>query len=1032
MAAKISVPVLPKLIQRERLHKIFKRALRGRVTWIGGPAGSGKTVLAASYALKSGKPCLWYHLDAGDNDPAAMICWIGAAISRLSSAGSGQDLPEFKQDVSSDLRAFGRTFLRSADEQLPAGCILIFDNVEEVDDEAFFHTFICDSLRELTPDKHVVLISRDDPHRLLASFSAGRKLTFINWSALRFTDEEASALIALVGGPEASREAERMQTLVDGWAAGLTLLSTHGGVQKSRSGANEAETRIPSVLFDYIAAELWAHLERPLQDFLLRTTFLPKLTVAATQLLTGRTDAGNLLQRLHHRNLLIVRCDGAPVTYEYHPLFRRFLCQYVESVRSPAEVAGLKTATAAALEETGEIEAAIDLFVILGDWPAVERLLSRHGFALVGQARYQTLACWLHEVPERVIETRPWLRYWSAMSQMTSAAAMALTALKKSYHAFREGGDIEAACIVWASAVEILINLGAYGAEVDFWLDQMQELQSTSHSLDSPHLILRIAVQMFAAITYRRPWHPDAEHWRQQALTLAQELGREEMELRVCFYSLQTLVLSGSSEAGAVVATMDGLTATPGRPPADRMLCKFSHAAVAMMQGRHVDAIAMAREAIDFASEENLPAFKPLLLYLLARAHQNSGDFAKAAKGLAELQRLRPVIGPLADYYFLGTQGIDAFLRGEYAKAVAALDAATKMLGEEALTWAHVVTNFVRGQARSELGLHTLASQDIALLSAIAQSMGNNALLMHQYYLVEAQLALNRADDAAALGFLRQGLALAARVPVCHAYVWRPQTLARLMALALQHDIEPQAAEQIIYERALKPPDLHSVPDRWPRRFRVSMFGGFTLTRDGVRIDERQRSQLALVQYLICHGGRRISLDRVCDDLWPEKDGDRAQQALEVTLSRLRRLLDDKGAIVVANRSIGLEPSQWYSDLEDFRQTAAIIRKNARTPLGIHLDRITALQNRLLGLYRGDLLAGTTDAVWIADARKAAKRLFTDTLSCLTEFWQRTDAPLAAEQCYQRLRELEPGSERVKKRSASRATFARDISAYPA
>jgi LuxR family transcriptional regulator, maltose regulon positive regulatory protein len=1017
MVAKISAPVLPKLIQRKRLHKVLEVSFRGRVTWIGGPAGSGKTTLVADYVINSSISYLWYHVDEGDHDPASIFRWLAAAVDRASSSRLTSELPVFVPEKIPGLRSFGRAFLRIANERLPPGCVLVFDNVQEVDERAFFYTLVRDGLRELTLDKHVVLISRSDPHRLLANFSASRELTFVNWSALRFTDEEARALVALVAGGEASRYADRLQTVADGWAAGLTLLSIHNRILRNASDAEVTAARMPGVLFDYFAAELLASLDGALQDFLLCTAFLPRLTLAAAEMLSGRADAGHVLEHLHRRNLFIVRRDGEPLTYEYHPLFRQFLRQHIEATRSPAEILSLKRATASALEDTGAIEAAMDLFVDLGDWTAFERLLSRHGFAMVEQARYQTLARWLHNVSECVLEDRPWLRFWAGISQVTTSPSLAISTLTKSYHAFRKSGDTNAACVVWTYAVEVFINLGAYGADVDFWIDEMQKLKSAANRPGSAHLALRVAVLMYAAMEYRRPWHPDAARWRRQALALAQELDREDMQLRVYFYWLQSLTLCGSSKAGTIFAVMDGLIASPAGSSVDRMLCKFSHVGVTTMQGRHEEAIALAREALGFADQESLPVFKPLLLYLLVRAHQNMEEFSEASRVIADLKRLRPIIGPLAEFYFLGVKGIDDYLRGNHAVALAALDTAMDMLGEESLTWAHIVIGFVRGQAHSEIGLHALASRDVALLSAMAHKMGNNALLLHHSFLAEAQLALNRGEDAAALAALREGLARAAQVPICYAYVWKPQTLARLMALALEHEIEPEAAVAIIRQRNLKPPDLTKVSERWPRRFCVTMFGDFSLTRDGVRVDERQRAQLALLQCLICRGGRQISMDSLCDDLWPDAEGDRARQALDVTLLRLRRLLDDKAAIVVANHTITLDPALWKSDLAEFREVVnAVVNEAAAPHVDSSKDRIADLQDRLLNLYRGELLAGMREVLWVLNARKKTERLFVRALSCLGTYWERTADPAAAERCYRRALQIEPNSERLKSR----------------
>lgn len=293
------------------------------------------------------------------------------------------------------------------------------------------------------------------------------------------------------------------------------------------------------------------------------------------------------------------------------------------------------------------------------------------------------------------------------------------------------------------------------------------------------------------------------------------------------------------------------------------------------------------------------------------------------------------------------------------------MNVAEELLGGKSLTLAHFVIYFVRAQALSEVGHHEAAAKDMSMLFEMAHCMGT-ALQLHDCLLAEAQLAESRGDHRAALSALREGLALAADVPLCYFHVWRPATLARLMALALENDIEPEAACTIIRERKLAPPQPLQPLDRWPRRYRAQMLGQFAPMRDGVCIGRAPSAKLALLQSLIWHGGRNISIDQVADDLWPDKDGDRAENTLRVTILRLRELLGEKGAISVAHRTISLDPSLWWSDLDEY------------------------------------LLIGSGDALWTRSARKKTRDAFIRALNHLRSFWERAGESEIADRCRRR------------------------------
>jgi hypothetical protein len=1002
MWAKVSPPILPRLVHRERLHALLGGSVQGAVTWVGGPAGCGKTSLVASFVRGLGRPYLWYKLDEGDNDPAYNFHWLNAARSMLPPSGSAPELPHFSLESVAALASFARTFMRRFDKALPAGSVLVFDNVQEVDDEAFFYALMHIALQELTSDKHLILISRSNPHRSLATFSAGRQLTLLNWSDLRFADEEARALIALLTGEQDEAFADRLQAVADGWAVGLTLLSRCRRPPMSDEGSASAGPRVPSVLFDYFATEFVKSLDEELRRFLLRTAFAPMLTASIAQALSGREDAESLLKDLHRRNWFIVRREGRLLTYEYHPLFRRFLRQHAAASWPAEAVARLKRATATALEHAGDIEGAMELFLDVQDWVAVERLLAREGPAMEEQARHPTLGRWLQRVPAPVLEARPWLRYWAGISRIPVSVSEALGLLAGCYEAFRKSGNTEACYLVWSSSVNLLCNLNCYSTQLDFWLDEIEALQADRGEPESDELRCRVAATMHAALSYRRPWHQDFPSWREKALELSRKIGRRDLQSLIYMHWLQELTCNRSPEVDATMARMEELLRDGPGSSIDRLRISFVRTARLMMEGHSQDAIDHARACIRYADQEGLVAFRPMLMYIQARAHLDLGQLQECASIISAYRSYCSSLGSMGDISYLTLKGIHELFCCEFRQAATTMDSAADLLGVSSLTFAHFVIYFVRAQALSEAGVHDAAANDLRALHEMADRMGT-ALQRHHCLLLEALLADNRADREASLLTLRAALALAADAPLCHFLVWRPAALARLLALALANEIEPEAASRIVHERKLPPPQPLRPLDRWPRRYRVQMLGRFSVTRDGVCIAGAQSIKLALLQSLIWHGGRNVSIDAVVDDLWPDKDGDRAENTLQVTILRLRELIGDKGAISVANRTISLDPSLWWSDLGEFRALVEAVHDKMGRPLGgIDKGEVLRLHERLLQLDGDDLLAGAGDALWVRSARKKTKDLFIRTLLHLHSLWERAGEPELANACRRR------------------------------
>src|SRR5438132_3908855 len=82
--AKLSKPVIGRMLTRPRLFKTIDRA-NARLVWVSGPPGAGKTTLLSTYVTARKFPALWYQLDGGDNDVAAFFYYLREALDRKST-----------------------------------------------------------------------------------------------------------------------------------------------------------------------------------------------------------------------------------------------------------------------------------------------------------------------------------------------------------------------------------------------------------------------------------------------------------------------------------------------------------------------------------------------------------------------------------------------------------------------------------------------------------------------------------------------------------------------------------------------------------------------------------------------------------------------------------------------------------------------------------------------------------------------------------------------------------------------------------
>ncbi|HYA41438.1 MAG TPA: hypothetical protein VEF34_09060 [Syntrophobacteraceae bacterium] len=82
--AKITVPRPAGIIKRDRLFRLIDQGSRLPVEWMAAPAGTGKTLLAASYIDSRSLRCVWYQIDEGDRDLASFFYYLGLAAKKAA------------------------------------------------------------------------------------------------------------------------------------------------------------------------------------------------------------------------------------------------------------------------------------------------------------------------------------------------------------------------------------------------------------------------------------------------------------------------------------------------------------------------------------------------------------------------------------------------------------------------------------------------------------------------------------------------------------------------------------------------------------------------------------------------------------------------------------------------------------------------------------------------------------------------------------------------------------------------------------
>ncbi|QMU76513.1 transcriptional regulator [Streptacidiphilus sp. PB12-B1b] len=371
LAARFAVPPLPRLrVHRPALLSRLTAGARGPLTLVNGPAGAGKTMLAAAWLAESPVPgpAVWLTVEPGDA-PGAFWAYVLEAFDRHGvKLATAPGRPTRAAGV--DRSFLVRIAEGLAESEQPV--VLVLDQFDadcarEITDGLQF------VLRNCAGGLRLVLTGRTDSLLPMHRYRAAGALAEIRNADLRFTVAETRLLLR-EHGLELSAEAVRvLADRTGGWAAGLRLcaLAMQAGEDPEAFVREFAASR--TTIADYLLTEVLDAQPPSTQELLLRASVTDPIHPDLADALTGRDDAAWTLARLARANAFLEQVDGS-AWYRLHPLFAEVLHAHLRH-RHPGLEPGLHRRAARWLAGTGRLTDAVAQAAAGGDWQFAAGLL---------------------------------------------------------------------------------------------------------------------------------------------------------------------------------------------------------------------------------------------------------------------------------------------------------------------------------------------------------------------------------------------------------------------------------------------------------------------------------------------------------------------------------------------------------------------------------------------------------------------------------------------------------------------------------
>jgi LuxR family transcriptional regulator, maltose regulon positive regulatory protein len=795
--SKIAAPRLADTADNERLFFRLDGARRRPVAWVHGPPGSGKTTLVTSYAAARGLRPLWLRLDEGDSEASTLFFYLGLAEAAARGAADERRLPALTQEYQRGVVAFAHNFFRRLFEGSDPPP-LVLDDYHEIAEDSPVHNVLAAGFREIPEAGNVVVLSRAPPPRAFARLRVNGAMEVVTPAELRLTHDEAQS-VAFARGALCDKS---VIDLAEGWTAGLILVmeaarsgtlsppSPHSRGEGQDEGLSETRRRgiasppTPAhspqagrgcsvrlasrqLLFDYLSGEVFERMGARAQRNLMRLAFMPTMTTAAAERITGDVGAGELLESLAARNYFTARDAGADPHYRFHPLFRDFLLASAGSSFDAAELANVRRAAAHALAEAGQPEPAATLLAEAGAWDDLTQLILYWAPALEREGRHATIAAWMDRLPPDRVKSDGWLSDWAGEARLPMNPAEARPFLMRALDLFEESGDDVGAYLAWAGATEaILHDFSARQATLDESIERMRELNRRFPDIPSAEIECRVAQAMYLALSRRTNTRKEIALWRRRALAAADAAGTEHIRtILMAFIVVWALHDGDFSLARELLAALSSPEAV-----GDEHLARTLVASATLFAQMHRQAPGSAVDTADYVlSLENkfgVRAFGAIHANHAAHECVRIGDIKQArawlsrAANLAESYRPeRDASGANFNLAYLGhTAGLVALAEGKIDEAIAKMRAGVDAFAQAGIDYAEAHGRLMLAQAlligRSPAGAGEQANAAEELLNRSASES-----LRFPLDLLRAELAIRSGDPVSARAGLTRALA---------------------------------------------------------------------------------------------------------------------------------------------------------------------------------------------------------------------------------------------------------------------------------